>query len=181
MQVEVACYTSTSALSKVKPDIEPVRVVHPVESSLKASRQVHHLIQLIGFDIAQAGHMSIHYHQGMTRRVGISIEDDEIILVPGDDEVFSVPRWSLVPKVAEYAFPFWRPITDVMEPPRSPEVFHSGVDQFLQFLAGLEVRDFFGRNEDLLSSLGITALARRTITQPEASKASQFDLFAPLQ
>jgi hypothetical protein len=126
--MEMARHTGASAFSKVKPHIEPVRVVHPAEPYLKTSCQVHHLIQLVGLDFAQTGHMAVRYHQGMTRSVGISIQNDVGILVSGDDEVVSVPRQILVPKVAEYAFPFRQPTTNVMEPPRSPEVFHSGID-----------------------------------------------------
>ena len=92
MQMEMACNAGSSTFSKVKTDIEPVRLVHPTEPYLETSCQVHHLIQLIGLYFAQTGDMPVHYHQGMTRRVGISIQNDVVVLVSGNDEVVSVPR-----------------------------------------------------------------------------------------
>src|SRR5262245_4812182 len=55
------------------------------------------------------------------------------------------------------------------------------VDQLLQFLPGLEVGHLLRRNVDLVTRLGIPALARLATPQPEAAKSPPLDLLASMQ
>src|SRR5688500_18395313 len=55
------------------------------------------------------------------------------------------------------------------------------VQQRLQFLAHLEVRDLLGRNVDLLAGLRVAAHPRGAIPEAEASKAPDLDLLAVLE
>src|SRR5688500_5489748 len=55
------------------------------------------------------------------------------------------------------------------------------VDQVLQFLAGLEVRDLLRRDADLVAGLGVAALARLATAKPEAAEAAELDLLAAVQ
>jgi hypothetical protein len=55
------------------------------------------------------------------------------------------------------------------------------VEESLQLLAHLEVRDLLGRNVHLLARLRVAALARRPITEPEAPETADLDLVPALQ
>src|SRR5258708_38598744 len=55
------------------------------------------------------------------------------------------------------------------------------VDQYLQFLAGLEVRHLLRRHVHLVARLWIAPLARLPATQPEAAEPAQLDLLAAVQ
>jgi len=51
-----------------------------------------------------------------------------------------------------------------------------GVDQILQLLAGLEVRDLLSRNFDPVTGLGITSDAGLALAGAEAAKAAYLNL-----
>src|SRR5262249_37674194 len=55
------------------------------------------------------------------------------------------------------------------------------VDQVLQLLAGLEVRDLLRRDVHFVAGLGVAALAGLALTKAKAAESSQLDLFAPMQ
>src|SRR5688572_14040597 len=55
---------------------------------------------------------------------------------------------------------------------------HGLVDQFLQFLAGLEVRDLLRRHFQLLPGLRIAAGAGLAAAQAEAAEAAELDLLS---
>ena len=55
------------------------------------------------------------------------------------------------------------------------------VDQFLQFLAGLEVGHLLRRHVHLVAGLRVAPLARLPLAQPEAAEPPQLDLLAALQ
>src|SRR6187455_2990941 len=55
------------------------------------------------------------------------------------------------------------------------------VEERLQLLTHLEVRDLLGRDVDLLPGLGIAPLARCTVPETERAEASDLDLLAVLQ
>ena len=55
------------------------------------------------------------------------------------------------------------------------------VDQFLQFLARLEVRHLLRRNVHLVARLRVAPLARLAPPQPEAAEPAQLDLLAAVQ
>src|SRR3989442_5166966 len=55
------------------------------------------------------------------------------------------------------------------------------VDQLLQLLSGLEVRDSLGRDVHLVSGLGIAPLAGPALPDAEASEAAQLDLLVLAQ
>src|SRR6266487_4876142 len=55
------------------------------------------------------------------------------------------------------------------------------VDQFLQFLARLEVRHLLRRHVHLVAGLRIAALPRLAFPEPEAAEPPQLDLLATVQ
>src|ERR1041384_2080486 len=55
------------------------------------------------------------------------------------------------------------------------------VEERLELLAHLEVRDLRGRDVHLLARLGIAALAGRPVAEAEAAEAADLDLLAALQ
>src|SRR5437867_1990538 len=55
------------------------------------------------------------------------------------------------------------------------------VDQFLEFLAGLEVRHFLRRNIHLVAGLRVAPLARLALAESEAAEPPQLNLLAALQ
>src|SRR6478736_6527141 len=55
------------------------------------------------------------------------------------------------------------------------------VDEILQFLAGLEVRNLLRRNVDLVTGLGVAALAGLALAKAEAAKTAEFDLLPAMQ
>src|SRR6266566_2294131 len=59
--------------------------------------------------------------------------------------------------------------------------FGLAVDQFFQFLAGLEVRHLLRRHIHLVTRLGIPALAGLALAEAEAAESAQLDLLAPVQ
>src|SRR5438552_14893607 len=52
------------------------------------------------------------------------------------------------------------------------------VNEFLQFLAGLEIGDTFGRNTNGVACLRVTAAARATLAHAKAAETSQLNLLA---
>src|SRR5687767_9090502 len=59
--------------------------------------------------------------------------------------------------------------------------FGLAVDELLQLLARLEVRDFLRRYIDFVPRLRVPSLSRLALAKPEASEASQLDLLATVQ
>src|SRR5262249_23168971 len=55
------------------------------------------------------------------------------------------------------------------------------VDQLLELLAWLEVRDLLRRHVHLVAGLGVAPLARLATPQPEAAEPAQLDLLAAMQ
>ena len=55
------------------------------------------------------------------------------------------------------------------------------VDQVLQFLARLEVRDALGRHVHLVAGLRVAALAGLALAKAEAAESAQLDLLAALE
>jgi hypothetical protein len=55
------------------------------------------------------------------------------------------------------------------------------VDEFLEFLAGLEVRHLLRRDVHLVARLRVAPLARLAAAQPEAPEPAQLDLLAAVQ
>src|SRR5260221_2113904 len=58
---------------------------------------------------------------------------------------------------------------------------HSLVNEFLQFLASLELGDAFGRNTNGVACFGVTAAARATLAHAKAAEAPQLNLLALVQ
>src|SRR5678816_1681485 len=59
--------------------------------------------------------------------------------------------------------------------------FGFAVDQFLEFLAGLEVGNLLRRHIHLVAGLRITSLARLALPQPKTAEPAQLDLLAAVQ
>jgi hypothetical protein len=55
------------------------------------------------------------------------------------------------------------------------------VNEFLQFLASLEIGNAFGRNANRVACLRVTASAGATLTHAKAAKTPQLDLLALVQ
>src|SRR6478752_5105372 len=55
------------------------------------------------------------------------------------------------------------------------------VDEILQFLAGLEIRNLLRRNVHLVTGFWVTALAGLSLAKAEAAKTAEFDLLAAMQ
>src|SRR5574341_859488 len=55
------------------------------------------------------------------------------------------------------------------------------VDEFFEFLAGLEERHAFGRHVHGAAGLGISALARAAAAEAETAEAADLDFVAPRQ
>src|SRR6185436_15324018 len=55
------------------------------------------------------------------------------------------------------------------------------VDQVLEFLARLEIRDALRRHVHLVAGLRVAALAGLALTEAEAAESAEFDLLATLQ
>src|SRR6185369_14071602 len=55
------------------------------------------------------------------------------------------------------------------------------VDEILQFLAGLEIRNLLRRNVHLVTGFRVAALAGLALAKAEAAKTAEFDLLAAMQ
>src|SRR5437879_5039786 len=136
-------------------------------------------------------------HQ-VTADIRVQIEDDEIVSAPMKDVILFIVGWILL-RGAENAVGGLRHIGsargDVSMSPGTPESFHNSlirddssgafrfaslqnllsrtlVDEFLEFLAGFEIRNPLGGNINGGAGLGISPSARATLAHSKATEAS---------
>src|SRR6266852_4866469 len=125
MHVDVTGHAGASRFTQIHAEIESMWAVNCMQVDLRQPDKLYHLDERrLGHRFQRSDVLIRHNHQ-VSRRVGIQVQNDEVMLSTMNNAVLFVPIFRVLD--AKYAPGRLSGLADVLIPPGTPQIVHQGV------------------------------------------------------